>query len=147
MKTTVYYVNSPHHRIPDAAAWSFRIGRLELCAGWYRGPNPRSHVTVNGRLHPGCTGTTLQVWRLMIGFRWHCNAHHYCHCGTSSHRGGHHVGESGCQRRMVGAPELVSIGETKHECRWIAEGQEITGYTLWIQWGYKQHVCGCWSRS
>ena len=77
---------------------------------------------------------------------------HSCHCGTASPNIGtpHQIGQAGCVRRLVAAPVLLSKGGTDFEDRWLvgdADGQPITGFTLFQQRGYFQHPCGCWSNS
>lgn len=68
---------------------------------------------------------------------------HACHCGTATHAP-HETAANGCVRLMTDAP--IPNGKDEFGDRWLADGSDITDFTLRQQRGYHQHPCGCWSR-
>lgn len=53
------------------AARSFRLGRIELCAGWWLQSKPptRFYFVRNKPSIDRSRATTLRLWRLLIGYR------------------------------------------------------------------------------
>lgn len=72
--STIYIETGPETgaKRTDMRAHTARIGRLELCAAWLRGPIPTwLYCKPAGRLHPGAVSFTLRAFRAMLGYRWY----------------------------------------------------------------------------
>ena len=76
---------------------------------------------------------------------------HTCHCGIATETP-HQTGTKGCPRFLTEAPMPAPRDEElRCEMWWVDDDYQhrgpVTDTTLKRQRGYKQHPCGCWSRS
>lgn len=74
MKTYALQHNGPNSGRVDfrVAARSLRLGRLELCLGWWQQEAPpptRFYFVRNKPSIDRSRATTLRLWRLLIGYR------------------------------------------------------------------------------
>ena len=72
MKASAFLQDNSRRIDFRVAARSWRLGRLEMCSGWWLSssrPPTRFYFVRNAPSIDGSRATTLRLWRLMVGYR------------------------------------------------------------------------------